>query len=202
MPGIELRLLDGSLLTFKVNAQGLGPSEPPGFGRDSESTAPRREHVLGTPLAWRHRKYFLSLLPSALRLHMLPAQSHGGTGHCPGLWAAAGPWATCMPSAGVKVSTSEFPSLSGVWGRVPVSACASVPCTARACCMRDAEPVRAVRVVACRLGRREPGLSRFPAHKMKSGSLGNADPFLLLGKGRNPTFSWLQQKGRCVDVYH
>lgn len=32
MPGRELCLLDGSLLEFKVNAQGLGPSEPPGFG--------------------------------------------------------------------------------------------------------------------------------------------------------------------------
>lgn len=55
-----------------------------------------------------------SPLPSALYLHMLPVQFHGGTGLCPGPWAAAGLWGTCMLPAGVKVPTLGLSCLVGL----------------------------------------------------------------------------------------
>lgn len=56
---------------------------------------------------------------------MLPDQSPGGTALCPGLWAAAGLWGTCMPSAGVKVPTlGDFPAF-GAWSQVLASTCMS-----------------------------------------------------------------------------
>lgn len=158
MPGIELCLLDGSLLKFKVNTQDPGPSEPPGFGTDSERIAPRGAHVLGAPFAWRHRKCFL--LTSAF----CPSPPHAA---CPVSWRY---WSLPRPVGrrrtlgdlyaiswrqGVYLGVSFPVGCLGPGPRVRMHICALPAC---ACCMRDTEPVRAVRVVACRFGWREPGL--------------------------------------------
>lgn len=119
--GIDLRLLHASSLKFKVNTQTLG------LRIDSEVSLTYGEQCFAplTPaLGWLCSH--LCLLPSP---HMLPVQTPGGTGPCPGLWAADGLWGTCMPSAGDKVPASvSFPFVSCI--------CMN-PCseTARACCM-------------------------------------------------------------------
>lgn len=118
---MEFYRLVASAPECKVNTQALGPFKIPGawprLRNDSSYTETRARRPPSPPDTG---SVFFSPPPSALHLYMLPVQSHGGTGLCPGPWAAAGLWGTCMPSAGVKVPTYPF----SVWSWAPASACA------------------------------------------------------------------------------